>query len=83
MEESKIFVKCNKIFQHFNFFIDIYILLNINFNFIYFSQIRYRFGCFDEIITTHGKKMRHCNWIRFLRVSETFGPQVGFIFISF
>ena len=40
-------------------------------------QIRHRFGLYDEIAYTNGKKVRHCNWIRFLRVSESFGPQVS------
>lgn len=45
----------------------------------YFSlQIRYRFGLYDEISISNGFRVRHCNWIRFLRVSETYGPQVCF-----
>lgn len=41
-----------------------------------FLQIRYRFGLYDEISISNGFRVRHCNWIRFLRVSETYGPQV-------
>lgn len=27
----------------------------------------------------NGRTVRHCNWIRFLRVSETYGPQVNVV----
>ena len=30
-------------------------------------QIRYRFGCYDEILLVGNRKVRHCNWVRFLR----------------
>lgn len=44
-----------------------------------FFQIRHRFGLYDEITTVNGRRVRHCNWIRFLRVSETYGPQVNVV----
>ncbi|XP_049536654.1 zinc finger protein 177-like [Anopheles darlingi] len=42
-------------------------------------DIRHRFGLYDEITTVNGRTVRHCNWIRFLRVSETYGPQVNVV----
>lgn len=45
----------------------------------FISQIRHRFGLYDEITCTDGKKTRHCNWIRFLKVKESYGPQVSII----
>uniref|UniRef100_A0A182PA88 C2H2-type domain-containing protein n=1 Tax=Anopheles epiroticus TaxID=199890 RepID=A0A182PA88_9DIPT len=41
--------------------------------------IRHRFGLYDEITSVNGRTVRHCNWIRFLRVSETYGPQVNVV----
>ncbi|XP_021703813.1 zinc finger protein 235 [Aedes aegypti] len=43
------------------------------------DDIRHRFGLYDEITTANGRRVRHCNWIRFLRVSETYGPQVNVV----
>uniref|UniRef100_A0A182Q7V8 C2H2-type domain-containing protein n=1 Tax=Anopheles farauti TaxID=69004 RepID=A0A182Q7V8_9DIPT len=43
------------------------------------DDIRHRFGLYDEIISVNGRTVRHCNWIRFLRVSETYGPQVNVV----
>lgn len=45
--------------------------------FFFFLQVRHRFGLYDEISISNGFRVRHCNWIRFLRVSKTYGPQVG------
>uniref|UniRef100_A0A182ILS4 SET domain-containing protein n=1 Tax=Anopheles atroparvus TaxID=41427 RepID=A0A182ILS4_ANOAO len=42
-------------------------------------NIRHRFGLYDEITAVNGRTVRHCNWIRFLRVSETYGPQVNVV----
>ncbi|XP_061511659.1 zinc finger protein 235 [Anopheles gambiae] len=43
------------------------------------DDIRHRFGLYDEITSINGRTVRHCNWIRFLRVSETYGPQVNVV----
>ncbi|XP_052897226.1 zinc finger protein 177-like [Anopheles moucheti] len=43
------------------------------------DDIRHRFGLYDEITIVNGRTVRHCNWIRFLRVSETYGPQVNVV----
>ncbi|XP_055710751.1 zinc finger protein 771-like [Phlebotomus papatasi] len=43
------------------------------------DDIRHRFGLYDEISATNGKRVRHCNWIRFLRVSETYGSMVNIV----
>ncbi|XP_039429214.1 zinc finger protein 177-like isoform X2 [Culex pipiens pallens] len=46
------------------------------------DDIRHRFGLYDEITTVNGRRVRHCNWIRFLRVSETYGPQVNVVCVK-
>lgn len=52
--------------------------LKYNFGFCYL-QIRHRFGLYDEVTYTYGRKVRNCNWIRFLRISELYGPQVNIV----
>lgn len=42
-------------------------------------QIKHRFGLYDEISYTSGRKVRNCNWVKFLRVAETYGPQVNVV----
>lgn len=42
-------------------------------------QIRNRFGCYDEISTTNNRKVRHCNWVRFLRVASSYTPAVNLV----
>ncbi|KAJ8730600.1 hypothetical protein PYW08_002013 [Mythimna loreyi] len=42
-------------------------------------DIRHRFGLFDEVCTSGGVQVRHCNWVRFLRVSDNYGPQVNLV----
>lgn len=37
--------------------------------YIYF-QIRRYYGSQDEIVTVEDRKMRHCNWVRFLKTSD-------------
>lgn len=41
--------------------------------------MRYRFGLYDEISYTFGKRVRHCNWVRFVRAVDTYGSQVNMI----
>lgn len=43
-------------------------------------QIRHRFGLYDEITISNGQKTRQCNWIRFLKVIDSYGPQVSVIY---
>ncbi|XP_017769256.1 PREDICTED: zinc finger protein 454-like [Nicrophorus vespilloides] len=43
------------------------------------DDIRHRFGCYDEISTSGLRKVRHCNWVRFVRVSPTFSPAVNLV----
>ncbi|XP_031627902.1 zinc finger protein 672-like [Contarinia nasturtii] len=52
--------------------------LNI-YSYIENEDIRHRFGLYDEISISNGFRVRHCNWIRFLRVSKTYGPQVNVV----
>ena len=32
-----------------------------------YSQIRYRYGCVDDILQVFGRAVRHCNWVRFIQ----------------
>lgn len=51
--------------------------LKIKLSFFYILlQIRHRFGLYDEITVSNGRKTRHCNWVRFLKVMDSYGPQV-------
>ena len=36
---------------------------------LYYLQVRYQFGLFDEIHVIDDEEVRHCNWVRFLRSS--------------
>jgi hypothetical protein len=44
-----------------------------------FFQIRHRFGCYDEISGNGPRRVRHCNWVRFVRVANSFNPAVNFV----
>ena len=35
-----------------------------------FPQIRHKFGCKEEVREVEGRKVRQCNWVRFLRSSN-------------
>ncbi|XP_023224953.1 zinc finger protein 391-like [Centruroides sculpturatus] len=52
--------------------LEVYSLLNDN-------DIRHHFGCYDEIQEVEDRKVRHCNWIRFLRYSCTLNNEVNLI----
>ncbi|KAG5683406.1 hypothetical protein PVAND_012690 [Polypedilum vanderplanki] len=43
------------------------------------DDIRHRYGLYDEITNTEGRKVRNCNWIRFLRSTDAYGPQVNIV----
>ncbi|XP_013777398.1 zinc finger protein 2 homolog [Limulus polyphemus] len=43
------------------------------------NDIRHRYGCYDDIQEVDGRKVRHCNWIRFLQVSSTITKDVNLI----
>lgn len=61
--------------EQFHFHIKVKHKLILQFISIHF-QIRHRFGLYDEITFSNGRKTRHCNWVRFLKVVESYGPQV-------
>ncbi|KAB0794537.1 hypothetical protein PPYR_11376 [Photinus pyralis] len=42
-------------------------------------QIRHRFGCYDEISGNGSRRVRHCNWVRFVRVANSFNPAVNLV----
>jgi len=41
--------------------------------------LKQRFGLLDEIKQDSGKLIRHCNWIRFLKINLMMGPDVNII----
>ena len=48
--------------------------------FNFFLQVRNRFGLYDEISeVSPGRKLRQCNWIRFLRYSLVYNEEVNLI----
>lgn len=48
-------------------------------NIFFLLQIRHRFGCYDEISGNGPRRVRHCNWVRFVRVAAAFNPAVNFV----
>jgi hypothetical protein len=56
---------------------------NINVNhdvpLLFVLQIRHRFGCYDEITEVDRRRVRHCNWVRFLRATSTYSDEVNLI----
>ncbi|CAB3360404.1 Hypothetical predicted protein [Cloeon dipterum] len=43
------------------------------------ADIRHRFGCYDEITEADGHRVRHCNWVRFLRAANSYNDEVNVI----
>lgn len=43
------------------------------------NDVRNRFGCFDEIQEVESRRVRHCNWVRFLRCSQTLSTDVNLL----
>ncbi|GFU98039.1 zinc finger protein 227 [Trichonephila clavipes] len=43
------------------------------------SAVRHRFGCYDEIQKVDHRRVRHCNWIRFLKNSPTLTNEVNLL----
>ncbi|XP_035223175.1 zinc finger protein 558-like [Stegodyphus dumicola] len=43
------------------------------------NDVRHRFGCYDEIQEVDCRRIRHCNWIRFLRCSSTLSNDVNLL----
>lgn len=46
---------------------------------LFVLQIRHRFGCYDEITEVDRRRVRHCNWVRFLRAASTYSDEVNLI----
>lgn len=42
-------------------------------------DLKHRFGVHDEIKQDNGRLVRHCNWIRFLKISLVMGPDVNLL----
>ncbi|GLH12364.1 Uncharacterized protein GBIM_17098 [Gryllus bimaculatus] len=43
------------------------------------NDIRHRFGCYDEITEVDRRRVRHCNWVRFLRAAPTYSDEVNLV----
>ncbi|XP_049763472.1 zinc finger and SCAN domain-containing protein 22-like [Schistocerca gregaria] len=43
------------------------------------NDIRHRFGCYDEITEVDRRRVRHCNWVRFLRAVHEYTEDVNLI----
>ncbi|XP_054264075.1 zinc finger protein 227-like isoform X2 [Macrosteles quadrilineatus] len=43
------------------------------------NDIRHRFGCYDEITEVDRRRVRHCNWVRFLRTANSYSQEVNII----
>ncbi|KAF0291425.1 Zinc finger protein 564 [Amphibalanus amphitrite] len=43
------------------------------------TDIRHRFGCYDEIAEVQGRRVRHCNWVRFIRHTSVCTPDVNLV----
>lgn len=52
--------------------LEVYSLLNDD-------DIRNKFGCFDEIRDMDCKKVRHCNWIRFVTITKLLNENVNLV----
>jgi hypothetical protein len=50
-----------------------------NYRTLFVLQIRHRFGCYDEITEVDRRRVRHCNWVRFLRAASTYSDEVNMI----
>ncbi|CAL1269325.1 unnamed protein product [Larinioides sclopetarius] len=43
------------------------------------NDVRHRFGCYDEIQKIDCRRVRHCNWIRFLKSSPSLNNEVNLL----
>ncbi|GAB6027392.1 hypothetical protein CHUAL_001668 [Chamberlinius hualienensis] len=43
------------------------------------NDCRHQYGCYDEIQDVDHQRVRHCNWVRFLRCTSTFNSDVNLI----
>ncbi|XP_075749319.1 uncharacterized protein LOC119172946 [Rhipicephalus microplus] len=42
-------------------------------------QVRHSLGCYDEIREVEDRQVRHCNWVRFVRVAKRLSPRVNLV----
>uniref|UniRef100_A0A8D8XA01 Zinc finger protein 235 n=1 Tax=Cacopsylla melanoneura TaxID=428564 RepID=A0A8D8XA01_9HEMI len=49
------------------------------YNYLEENDIRHRFGCYDEITEVNRRKVRHCNWVRFVRTATKYTDEVNII----
>jgi len=38
-------------------------------------QIRHRFGCYDQVTEVNRLRVRYCNWVRFLKITQHHSEQ--------
>ena len=39
--------------------------------FLYMFQVRFKFGCYEEILQVEDEEVRHCNWVRFVTATTS------------
>ncbi|KAH6931341.1 hypothetical protein HPB50_023762 [Hyalomma asiaticum] len=44
-----------------------------------YTQVRHSLGCYDEIREVEERQVRHCNWVRFVRVAKRLSPRVNLV----
>ncbi|CAN7984310.1 unnamed protein product [Ixodes hexagonus] len=52
--------------------LEVYSLLDDN-------DVRHSLGCYDEIREVECRQVRHCNWVRFVRVARRMSPRVNLV----
>ncbi|KAH6931160.1 hypothetical protein HPB50_022591 [Hyalomma asiaticum] len=43
------------------------------------NDVRHSLGCYDEIREVEERQVRHCNWVRFVRVAKRLSPRVNLV----
>ncbi|KAL1475993.1 hypothetical protein MTO96_036863 [Rhipicephalus appendiculatus] len=43
------------------------------------NDVRHSLGCYDEIREVEERQVRHCNWVRFVRVARRLSPRVNLV----
>ncbi|KAH7946277.1 hypothetical protein HPB49_022500 [Dermacentor silvarum] len=52
--------------------LEVYSLLDDN-------DVRHSLGCYDEIREVEERQVRHCNWVRFVRLAKRLSPRVNLV----
>lgn len=43
------------------------------------TQVRHSLGCYDEIREVENRQVRHCNWVRFVRLARRLSSRVNLV----